>query len=648
MKKRILTTILTLAMISSIFTGITFTAFAEQTVTAAPSKTKVMVNGVPKTFEAYTINGSDYYKLKDLGLALWGTGNQLGVGYDALHKAWLLDVTPSEEPPDGTLVKGDGVAKKAILITPKVYFKNHEVHLTAYTINGNDYYKLEDIMALVDCGVIRNKTTGVINLDSSKLYEPEFPPIPKGNPLYMQVQQSLYDAYFKYPGNEWDGGKDDCYFKLETNVTVPDNATLYVPKGVIFDDFRTIFLGNNSNYVVRGKWFSENPDVRPVSSKTKNALYTDLHSTEDRLNAQEEVVIVDGGKYARVALPLSTASISYGAALSGVQPIKLNFERDKRDVVKGLYVNIHVKNGTSYGYFYENVSKSLDLMPQLLNTIGKNIGKNVTIDKIEVQNANYIHWFNAVVKSKVYSIPVNWSIVTSGNAPTIEKKAEFGNYALEIADLKFFGLSKDTYIVRYLNENLEQDRNENHNEQVKEIVYGLASPENNYTLMKLPFENEIILGDRANIGLLKGKTGSSPNSYAFTVSPLSSDIMYAGNYRFYPTEASLQLEKDKTYMNFKYGNKAGEVSESNYDAIMVRYHKKGDPEDTQGVLFTGTVDVKTGKIDLTSSLATLKNQKGSMSIDKLYVHVYANLDIYDDKNIPSLQFVEVPCDITTN
>jgi hypothetical protein len=330
-------------------------------------------------------------------------------------------------------------------------------------------------------------------------------------------------------------------------------------------------------------------------------------------------------------MPLVSAKISYGKVANGVQSIILNVTRDKRDSETCLFVYCHVKGGESYGYLYNNVQESIDLSQQLATVVAKNIGKKVTIDRIDVQNAN------GVSLSKSTSIAVNWTISTSGPAPTQIKSV---NYS-EANSLTFAGLSKNSYIAKCLLRN--------------ETVYKIISPNNNYSVAPLQENGAFdldIMGDASNIALLTGKKEKSGNnSYTFLVSPFSSDLYYSVDYYIYPTTATLSVENKKTYVSFAL-NKPEDPSTSYGSSmeIMVKYHKKGDPADVLGVLYADTTHIdaasETGKLDITSSLGKLLNNRGAVNIDTLYVYTYT-VRSFDDMKIPSVKFTTVPCDITT-
>ncbi len=120
----------------------------------------------------------------------------------------------------------------------------------------------------------------------------------------MKIQKALYDAYLK-------GTKEVA----PIDITVPDNTTLYVPRGVIYGD------GANNNVVY-------------VSSKNS---------------------------FQWGNMPLTSAKVAYGGISNGVQQITLDITRDKRDPETCVYVYFHVSGGESYGCLYKIVNESSNL-----------------------------------------------------------------------------------------------------------------------------------------------------------------------------------------------------------------------------------------------------------------------------------------------
>ena len=143
---------------------------APVTKTVNPTASTVYVNGKAVAFEAYNIDGNNFFKLRDLAQALSGTDKQFEVGYDSASKAITLTSGKAYTPVGGELAQGDGKAKTASPTASKIYKDGAEVDLTVYNINGNNFFKLRDLMQLFDIGVGYDNDTKAITLDTSLPY----------------------------------------------------------------------------------------------------------------------------------------------------------------------------------------------------------------------------------------------------------------------------------------------------------------------------------------------------------------------------------------------------------------------------------------------------------------------------------------------
>lgn len=137
-------------------------------VTAAPTKATVLVNGKSVAFEAYNINGNNYFKLRDIAMALSGSGKQFGVGWDAEKNAINLISSSVYAPVGGELtVSGATASVTAKRTTSNVYLDGKQINLTAYHIEGYNYIKLRDIASSIDFGVGWDAATSTISIDTA-------------------------------------------------------------------------------------------------------------------------------------------------------------------------------------------------------------------------------------------------------------------------------------------------------------------------------------------------------------------------------------------------------------------------------------------------------------------------------------------------
>ena len=119
-------------------------------LTASPSASTVLLNGQSIVFDAYTINGNNYFKLRDLAYALSGTNKQFDVSWDGEANAIALTSGQPYTPVGGELASKGSQIQTPVPSLAKVYLDGAEVALTAYTIQGNNYFKLRDVAALLN------------------------------------------------------------------------------------------------------------------------------------------------------------------------------------------------------------------------------------------------------------------------------------------------------------------------------------------------------------------------------------------------------------------------------------------------------------------------------------------------------------------
>ena len=140
--------------------------------TVNPTASTVYVNGEAKSFDAYLIEGNNYFKLRDLALVLSGTEKQFEIGYDGATGAITLSSGKEYTPVGGEMAAGDGKVKSATLNADiDIAIDGVPVEITAYLIGGSNFVKLRDVMRLFDVGVAYDETTRSIGIDTSLPYK---------------------------------------------------------------------------------------------------------------------------------------------------------------------------------------------------------------------------------------------------------------------------------------------------------------------------------------------------------------------------------------------------------------------------------------------------------------------------------------------
>ena len=143
---------------------------AAATATASPSSAKVQINGKQVAFNAYSINDNNYFKLRDIAKVLSGTKKQFEVTWNGATKSIELKPNTAYTAVGGELATGKAVKQTAKLSADTVYMNGNAASLTAYTINGNNYFKLRDLGKLLDFGVGWDNNTRTISINTSTSY----------------------------------------------------------------------------------------------------------------------------------------------------------------------------------------------------------------------------------------------------------------------------------------------------------------------------------------------------------------------------------------------------------------------------------------------------------------------------------------------
>lgn len=143
---------------------------SQDTITARPIASKVTVNGVETVFDAYIINQNNYFKLRDVANVISGTEKQFEVTWDGDKNAIDLIAGKPYTTVGGEMGAGDSTAKNAQANTASIYLNGEPIPLTAYTIAGNNYFKLRDIGKTFNFGVAWDAVNNTIVIDATKDY----------------------------------------------------------------------------------------------------------------------------------------------------------------------------------------------------------------------------------------------------------------------------------------------------------------------------------------------------------------------------------------------------------------------------------------------------------------------------------------------
>ena len=141
--KKTLSILLILLLVLSILPA---AAFAEgPAVVLSPQNLRV--DGAKIACEKYNIDGSNYFKLRDIALVLSGTGSEFSVNWDGEKKCISIVTGEAYEPNGSELdLSGGDKSDTAAPSTDTILINGEErSDLSAYKLGGNNFYKLRDL-----------------------------------------------------------------------------------------------------------------------------------------------------------------------------------------------------------------------------------------------------------------------------------------------------------------------------------------------------------------------------------------------------------------------------------------------------------------------------------------------------------------------
>lgn len=140
---------------------------APQASTAAPSRAAVLVDGEAAALDAYNIDGSNYFKLRDLASVLTGGKKQFDVQWNGATQSISLLPGQPYTAVGGELQPGDGLPQAAKPSQSAISLDGTPLRLTAYNIGGNTYFKLRDLALALDFAVGWDEDANTVSIETA-------------------------------------------------------------------------------------------------------------------------------------------------------------------------------------------------------------------------------------------------------------------------------------------------------------------------------------------------------------------------------------------------------------------------------------------------------------------------------------------------
>ncbi len=140
---------------------------AVNSLTAEPSTSRMTVNGKEVDVSGYSVNYSNYYKIRDIAMVLRNTTSRFDVSWDQRKSAIAISLDEKY-----TIIGGE-LEESSISTTmdieesqAPIYVDGREKEAKCYNIDGYTYFKIRDIADLVGFTVNWNEATQTIEIET--------------------------------------------------------------------------------------------------------------------------------------------------------------------------------------------------------------------------------------------------------------------------------------------------------------------------------------------------------------------------------------------------------------------------------------------------------------------------------------------------
>ena len=134
-------------------------------LTASISNAKISVNGKTQDVPGYTVNNNNYYKIRDIAMLLRGTSKRFDVSWDSGKNAVNILTGRKYTVVGGELESAEDTKNLDIVLSSGGFLKDGvAIDISAYNINGNNYFKIRDIAEIIGFTVGWDDPTSTIPL----------------------------------------------------------------------------------------------------------------------------------------------------------------------------------------------------------------------------------------------------------------------------------------------------------------------------------------------------------------------------------------------------------------------------------------------------------------------------------------------------
>ncbi len=137
------------------------------TLSATKSTANLSVNGRPYDILGYTVENSNYYKIRDIAMLLATTSARFNVTWDSNINAIRILPGVKYIPVGGELTDDTSTTLNISETVTPIYVNKVESDVTTYTINDSTYIQIRDLAAIAGFSVNWNGSTQTVEITTN-------------------------------------------------------------------------------------------------------------------------------------------------------------------------------------------------------------------------------------------------------------------------------------------------------------------------------------------------------------------------------------------------------------------------------------------------------------------------------------------------